>query len=208
MSEKKQGFLSQPISFGRKGEGKGRYPTKNYINLIQEKNKGNNIRAIILFVLFMIVLAIFVRIAVIGQLDKIARAEAQYRTVERQVQAIRSANNEYDEVKSVYDDVTDWYMTEAEKAEVDKNNVFKMLEEDMYPFVGIQQVQIAGRTITVTTTVTNLNTVSRFLSILQNDPRNGFVTVTTASANNAGDENRNDVIATVIITYGGGEGGN
>ena len=146
------------------------------------------------------------KFAVLDQLDKIARAESAYNQVQAQINEVRNANNSYDAVKLKYDEVTDWYMTDEEKMEVDKNNVFRMLEDDIMPYVGIQSVQIAGNTIVVQTNVTNLHTVSTFLSILQNDHRNGFVTVTTANASNE-DQSNNSVIASVIITYGGAEGG-
>ena len=209
MSEKKQSIFSQEISFGKKGSkgGKIRYPEKTYINLVQDENKGKDQRALIGFGIFLIFLAIFVKFAVFDQLDKVAQAERAYNQVLAQVNEVRAANSEYDAVKAKYDEVTDWYMTEEEKMEVDKNNVFRMLEEDIMPYVGIQSVQIAGNTIVVQTNVTNLHTVSTFLSVLQNDSRNGFVTVTTANASNE-DQSNNSVIASVIITYGGAEGGN
>ena len=99
-------------------------------------------------------------------------------------------------------------MTDSEKAEVDKINVFRMLEDDMMPYVSIRSVQIAGKTVSVQTGITDLHTVSSFLSALQNDSRNTFVTVTTASASNGRAETKNDVRASVIITYGGSQGGN
>ena len=209
MSEKKQSIFSQELSFGKKGSkgGKIRYPEKTYINLVQDENKGKDQRSLIGFGIFLIFLAIFVKFAVFDQLDKVARAERAYNQVLAQVNEVRAANSEYDAVKAKYDEVTDWYMTDEEKMEVDKNNVFRMLEEDIMPYVGIQSVQIAGNTIVVQTNVTNLHTVSTFLSVLQNDSRNGFVTVTTANASNE-DQSNNSVIASVIITYGGAEGGN
>ena len=209
MSEKKQSIFSQEISFGKKGSkgGKIRYPEKTYINLVQDENKGKDQRSLIGFGIFLIFLAIFVKFAVFDQLDKVAQAERAYNQVLAQVNEVRTANSEYDAVKAKYDEVTDWYMTDEEKMEVDKNNVFRMLEEDIMPYVGIQSVQIAGNTIVVQTNVTNLHTVSTFLSVLQNDSRNGFVTVTTANASNE-DQSNNSVIASVIITYGGAEGGN
>ena len=207
MSEKKESIFSKELSFGKKG-GKVKYPEKTYINLIQDETTSNNRKAIIGFLVFLLFLAVFVKFAVYDQLAKINRAEQQYRVVETQLNAARQANNEYDEVKKQYDEVTDWYMTEEEKAVVDKSNVFRMLENDIMPYVGIRTVQIAGNTISVTTENTNLQTVSTFLSALQNDTRNGFVTVTTASASNGKDVKTNDVIANVIITYGGSEGGN
>ncbi|MBR3346060.1 MAG: hypothetical protein IKG37_03175 [Solobacterium sp.] len=209
MSEKKQSIFSQELSFGKKGSkgGKIRYPEKTYINLVQDENKGKDQRSLIGFGIFLIFLAIFVKFAVFDQLDKVAQAERAYNQVLAQVNEVRAANSEYDAVKAKYDEVTDWYMTDEEKMEVDKNNVFRMLEEDIMPYVGIQSVQIAGNTIVVQTNVTNLHTVSTFLSVLQNDSRNGFVTVTTANASNE-DQSNNSVIASVIITYGGAEGGN
>ena len=209
MSEKKQSIFSQELSFGKKGSkgGKIRYPEKTYINLVQDENKGKDQRSLIGFGIFLVFLAIFVKFAVFDQLDKVAQAERAYNQVLAQVNEVRAANSEYDAVKAKYDEVTDWYMTDEEKMEVDKNNVFRMLEEDIMPYVGIQSVQIAGNTIVVQTNVTNLHTVSTFLSVLQNDSRNGFVTVTTANASNE-DQSNNSVIASVIITYGGAEGGN
>jgi hypothetical protein len=171
---------------------------------VQDKTETDNRRAILLFLLFLVCLGVFVKFAVIDQLAKINRAEAAYRTIESQVQAARQTNSEYADVKKEYDEVTAWYMTEEEKMEVDKSAVFRMLENDMMPYVGIQSVQIAGNTIVVQTDITNLQVVSRFLSALQNDSRNGFVTVTTASASTDSSVTNNDITATVVITYGGG----
>lgn len=203
MSESKQSIFSRELTFGKK-KGETNYPTKTYINLVQDNTEANNRRTVLLFLLFLVCLGIFVKFAVIDQLAKISRAEAAYRTVEAQVMAARQTNSEYDDVKKEYDEVTAWYMTDEEKMEVDKSAVFRMLESDMAPYVGIQSVQIAGNTIVVQTDVTNLQVVSRFLSALQNDSRNGFVTVTTASASKDTDTTNNDVTATVVITYGGG----
>ena len=202
MSENKQSILSRDITFGKKN--RTGYSTKTYINLVQDTTETDNRRAILLFLLFLVCLGVFVKFAVIDQLAKINRAEAAYRTIESQVQAARQTNSEYADVKKEYDEVTAWYMTEEEKMEVDKSAVFRMLENDMMPYVGIQSVQIAGNTIVVQTDITNLQVVSRFLSALQNDSRNGFVTVTTASASTDSSVTNNDITATVVITYGGG----
>ena len=212
MSEKKSSIFPQEIElpFGKKSNAKGgkvRYPDKTYINLIQDQTETNDRRALIGFGIFLIFLAFFVKFAVLDQLNKVAEAARTYNQVLAQVNEVRNANSAYDSVKAQYDEVTDWYMTDEEKMEVDKNNVFRMLEDDLMPYVGVQSVQIAGSTIVVQTNVTNLHTVSTFLSVLQNDSRNGFVTVTTASASKQNEDN-NAVIATVIITYGGSEGGN
>ena len=206
MSEPKKSIFSKEISIGKKG-GKNKYPEKTYINLVQDENKGKNTKALIYFGIYLIFLALFVKFAVLDQLDKVNAAEAQYNRVLSQVTEIKQKNSEYAAVKAQYDEVTDWYMSEEEKLEVDKSNVFRMLEDDIMPYVGLSSVQISGKTIVVQTNVTNLQTVSAFLSKLQNDPRNGYVSVTTAAAKKKENE-KNDVTATVVITYGGSEGGN
>ena len=208
MSEPKKSIFSKEISIGKKG-GKNKYPEKTYINLVQDENKGKNTRSFIFFGIYLIFLALFVKFAVLDQLDKVNAAERQYNQVLSQVTEIKQKNSEYAAVKAQYDEVTDWYMSEEEKLEVDKTNVFRMLEDDIMPYVGLSSVQISGKTIVVQTNVTNLQTVSAFLSKLQNDPRNGYVSVTTAAAKNKDKEvSKNDVTATVVITYGGSEGGN
>ena len=206
MSEPKKSIFSKELSIGKKG-GKNKYPEKTYINLVQDENKGKNTKALIYFGIYLIFLALFVKFAVLDQLDKVNAAEAQYNRVLSQVTEIKQKNSEYAAVKAQYDEVTDWYMSEEEKLEVDKSNVFRMLEDDIMPYVGLSSVQISGKTIVVQTNVTNLQTVSAFLSKLQNDPRNGYVSVTTAAAKKKENE-KNDVTATVVITYGGSEGGN
>ena len=208
MSEPKKSIFSKELSIGKKG-GKNKYPEKTYINLVQDENKGKNTRSFIFFGIYLIFLALFVKFAVLDQLDKVNAAERQYNQVLSQVTEIKQKNSEYAAVKAQYDEVTDWYMSEEEKLEVDKTNVFRMLEDDIMPYVGLSSVQISGKTIVVQTNVTNLQTVSAFLSKLQNDPRNGYVSVTTAAAKNKDKEvSKNDVTATVVITYGGSEGGN
>ncbi len=208
MSEGKKGIFSKDLSIGKKGN-KNKYPEKNYINLVQDENKGKNTKALIFFGIYLIFLALCVKFAILDQLSKVSVAEQQYNRVQNQVTEMKQKNMEYATVKSQYDEVTDWYMTEEEKLEVDKTNVFRMLEEDMMPYVGLSSVQVSGKNIVVQTNVTDLQTVSAFLSKLQTDPRNGYVSVTTAAAKNKDKEaSRNDVTATVVIAYGGSEGGN
>ena len=73
MTEKKESIFTREI--GKKNV-KIKYPEKTYINLVQSENKGNDRKAFAWFLVFLIVLAIFTKFAVLDQLDKISRAEA------------------------------------------------------------------------------------------------------------------------------------
>lgn len=203
MSEKKSIF-SKEISLKPV---KARYPEKTYINLVIEEQKAKDQKAIIWFVVFLAVLAGFVKVGIYDRLDELNAAEAQYNQMAAQLTKLQEANSSYDSVKEQYDEVTDWYMTDEEKMEADKGSVFDMLDADMMPYVKLENVSISGSTITVQTGVTDLSTVSTFLKALQNDSRNGYVTVTTAAA--SGDETGNLVTASVVITWAtSSEGGN
>lgn len=203
MSEKKSIF-SKEISL--KGS-KVRYPEKTYVNLVINEQKAQDRKAIMWFIVFLAVLAVFVKFGVYDRLDELNAAEAQYNQMAAQLTKLQEANSSYDSVKEQYDEVTDWYMTDEEKMEADKGSVFDMLDADMMPYVKLENVSISGSTITVQTGVTDLSTVSTFLKALQNDSRNGYVTVTTAAA--SGDETGNLVTASVVITWAtSSEGGN
>ncbi|MCI6746863.1 hypothetical protein FYJ51_07660 [Erysipelotrichaceae bacterium Oil+RF-744-GAM-WT-6] len=203
MSEKKSIF-SKEISLKPV---KARYPEKTYINLVVDEQKAKDQKAIIWFAVFLAVLAGFVKVGVYDRLDELNAAEAQYNQMAAQLTKLQEANSSYDSVKEQYDEVTDWYMTDEEKMEADKGSVFDMLDADMMPYVKLENVSISGSTITVQTGVTDLSTVSTFLKALQNDSRNGYVTVTTAAA--SGDETGNLVTASVVITWAtSSEGGN
>lgn len=203
MSEKKSIF-SKEISLKPV---KARYPEKTYINLVVDEQKAKDQKAIIWFAVFLAVLAGFVKVGVYDRLDELNAAEAQYNQMAAQLTKLQEANSSYDSVKEQYDEVTDWYMTDEEKMEADKGSVFDMLDADMMPYVKLENVSISGSTITVQTGVTDLSTVSTFLKALQNDSRNGYVTVTTAAA--SGDETGNLVTASVVIAWAtSSEGGN
>lgn len=203
MSEKKSIF-SKEISLKPV---KARYPEKTYINLVIDEQKAKDQKAIIWFAVFLAILAGFVKVGVYDRLDELNAAEAQYNQMAAQLTKLQEANSSYDSVKEQYDEVTDWYMTDEEKMEADKGSVFDMLDADMMPYVELENVSISGSTITVQTGVTDLSTVSTFLKALQNDSRNGYVTVTTAAA--SGDETGNLVTASVVITWAtSSEGGN
>ena len=203
MSEKKSIF-SKEISLKPV---KARYPEKTYINLVVDEQKAKDQKAIIWFAVFLAVLAGFVKVGVYDRLDELNAAEAQYNQMAAQLTKLQEANSSYDSVKEQYDEVTDWYMTDEEKMEADKGSVFDMLDADMMPYVKLENVSISGSTITVQTGVTDLSTVSTFLKALQNDSRNGYVSVTTAAA--SGDETGNLVTASVVITWAtSSEGGN
>lgn len=199
MSEKenKKKFLNKEISVGK---GHLKYPTKTRINLVHDANEKENKKAIKWFVVFMVLLAIFTKVAVLEPMHEIEEAAAIYNLEKQSLDILKENNKDYDEIKAQYDEVTEWYLHEDEVLEPDKLAIFKMIEDDIKDDMGIVSISINGSDIVVNTATTTMVKVSKVLRTLQEDKRNTYVTVTTTSAE--GDGNTDAVNATIIIDYG------
>ena len=75
-------------------------PKKRTINFISDRTEKNNRMALILFAVFMLCLAVFVKFAVIDPLNKVAKAERVYNEMERQLDGYRSELANYNEVQA------------------------------------------------------------------------------------------------------------
>lgn len=194
-----KGILGRPISFKMPE----RYPAKTVVNLVSHEKEIENRNFIIFLIVFVLCFLAFVYFGVFGRVRKLNEAQESYASLQLQLESLRKADADYAKVRKQYDEVTGWYLTDDEKAEVDKTGVFNMLEDDLFSFVSVTSVTMEGNAITVETGVTDLTTVSQFLKVLQSDTRNLYVTVATTNAPSARD-NANAVIAEIHITYGGG----
>ena len=79
-----------------------------------------------------------------------------------------------------------------------------MIDEDVLPYVSITNITISGERINVYTSLTDLNTVSKVVAILQNDEKTTYVTVSSTVADS---DDSGKVSATIEITCKN-EGGN
>ncbi len=197
MADKMKNLFQKEISLQ-----KGKLPTKRHINLVIDEEHKNDKTAIAFFIIFLLCLGVFVKLFVINRLEEVNVLANQYSQLSNQLNALKTKTADYNEIKAQYDLVTDWYLTENEKTEVDKNDVFAMIDQDVTPYIVIKAVSVSGNVITVQTGEATLTQVATCVSILQNDSRNSYVTATTVNAAN-NDEQNNNVTATIAITYAG-----
>ena len=193
---KKKSGLSKELSFGKKT---AKYPTKKTINFVSDQQDKNNRRAIIWFVIFLILLVPFTYFGVYGMINKVNAAEAKYNQVQLQIDNLNAQTADYAEVQAKYDTVVGSFLTDDEKICINRMDIFKMIEEDIQPSASVQAITITGSQVTVVTGTTNLSTVSSLIVTLQADKRNTYVTVTTTTDSTA--SNSDAVIATYQITY-------
>ena len=193
---KKKSGLSKEISFGKKT---AKYPTKKTINFISDAQDKTNRRAIVWFVIFMILLVPFSYFGVYGMINKVNAAEAQYNLVQEQIDTLNAQTTDYSDVQAKYDTVVGSFLTDDEKVCINRMDIFKMIEEDIQPSATVQSITITGSQVTVVTGTTNLTTVSSLIVTLQADKRNSYVTVTTTADSTS--TSTDAVVATYQITY-------
>ncbi|MDX8419591.1 hypothetical protein MOZ60_05745 [Stecheria sp. CLA-KB-P133] len=183
------------------------YPTKKVMNFVHDEQAKTDRHAIVVFIIFLLFLAVFTKLFVINPLNKVNQLESNYNQMAAQVQQYQETLGNYDSVKAAYDDKAGSFLTDDEKQELNRTDILDMIQEDVAPYVGISSIKIAGAQVSVFTDDTTLDTVSGIIARLQADSRNGYVTVTTTSSS---DQSNNDLVqADIEITYGSvAEGGN
>lgn len=184
--------LNQPI-------GKVRYPDKTSINLLMRDNSVRDPKfQIILFVIFALVLALFVKFLVIDKLAEAYEAEKAYTQMETQINQLRASNEKYDQVREEYSHYGNGYLNDEEKAEQDRMAMMRVIKRDVISKSEIQSVEISGNVATLTIDNIRLNTVSAIVASLEDDDIVSFVTVSTAGTNT---DSNALVTATVIINF-------
>lgn len=190
----KKSMLSKEISFGKVSK----WPSKTTINFVSDEQAKQDRKALVIFLIFLILLIPFTYFGVYGMIKKVNDAEGTYRTIQSQITDLESQTSDYATVKAEYDSVTGSYMTDDERADRNRMEIFTMIEEDITPSISVQAIAIDGTKVTIQSGSTDLTTVSSVITKLQSDSRNKYVTVTTTSASSS---NKDSVLATFEITF-------
>ena len=95
-------------------------------------------------------------------------------------------------------------MSEGERNCLNRTDLLKMVDEDILPQVSVANISISDNKMSVYTSLTDLNTISRVVDILQKDERTSYVTVSSTVSDS---EDSSKVSATIEITCQN-EGGN
>lgn len=177
---------------------KDRYPEKTSINLVmKEQEQGNWKAQLAIFAVFLVLLGVFVRVEVVGRLNSVMEASAQYNDMQSQIAAFQQYNEDYEQVEEAYSHYSNNYLTEEEKALQDRLQIFEMLETYVMPHAQIQSIEISENTVTVIISKTNLNIVSSIVAMLEGDSRTSYVSVSTAQTGE--DKNGKTVTANLVI---------
>ena len=184
--------LNKPI-------GKVRYPDKTSINLLMRDNSVRDPKfQIILFVIFAVVLALFVKFLVVDKLAEAYDAEKAYTQMQTQIDQLRASNEKYDQVREEYSHYGNGYLNDEEKIEQNRMAMMRVIQRNVISKSEIQSVEISGNVATLTIDNIRLKLFSDIVASLEDDDIVSFVTVSTAGTNT---DSNALVTATVIINF-------
>lgn len=199
MTEKKKSLLSKEVKLKREI-----FPTKKTMNFVVDHETKTNRYSLIGFGIFIVILALFTKYCVIDVIQKTNEIQSQYTTSNEQIDALNQQLQNYNKVEEKYSAMIGTFLTDSEKVCMNRTDLLKMIDEDVLPYASITNISMTNDSISVYTGLTDLNTISKVVDILQKDSRTNYVTVSRTTADS---EDSSKVSATIEITCQT-EGGN
>ncbi len=186
---------------------KNEYPSKQTVNLVfRERSINSPSRAIPAFLLFLVFLALFVRFAFQGQLQKMTSAQASLEKVQADLSGLVEYNRDYEAVREQYSQYFNDYLNEDEAVLRDRLDVLTLLEECVMNQADLSSISIQGNICRISITDVPLNTISGIVADLESNPQVQYISVATAATeNNEEVQDRQNVTANVTITLTGGQ---
>ena len=183
--------LNKPI-------GKTKYPEKTSLNLVEKaKTQSKPGVQILLFVIFLVLLAVFVKFMVVDKLVEAYEAETVYMTMQNQIAQLQEANQDYEKVREEYSHYGNGYLNDAERAERDRMEMMKIIDKHVVRRSKVETIEIAENAASLTINEIGLKTVAAMVADLEDEDVVSYVTVSTAGTNR--DSNR--VVQAVLTIY-------
>lgn len=174
------------------------YPTKTTINLAEDDQRGNNKRSVALFVVALIIIALFAKFAVIDVMGAANASLAKVATAQSQLSALEEANANYPELQERYAAFAVNSLSDEERALADRGAILELLQGTVANMAELQSVSVTGNTLMLQFANTSLEDVSRVVASLENSDLVANVSMSTAKTD------RNDeVVSTITVTLKG-----
>ena len=184
-------------SLGSKQIGKKeKYPEKTSINLVvREKDHNDPKFQIAIFVVFLIILAVFVKFMVIDLISDSVKAQNNYETMQSQISTLQENNKDYAKIRKEYSKYGNGYLNDDEKIEADRDTVMSVINDNVSDKANVTAIDISGNVAKVTVDDVSLKTVSGIVSDLEDSSSVSYVNVSTAGSTD------NTVSATLSVNF-------
>ena len=185
---------------------KPQYPKKQTINLAVQEVKGISKEwQIAIFCVFLLLLILFTKFAVIGRIEQAEKVRNEYIQTAETIRDLNERLKDYNNVQQIYRQYDTSFFSESEKSEVDRLEIIEMIEECVNSEAYIREIRIASNQVALYLEEIKLSYVSEIVARLQSDERASYVTVSTAGTGNIQDENQMVSADIMIQLKAGGE---
>ena len=174
------------------------YPTKTTINLAESNQAPRHLgRDLALFVLALVVIALFAKFGVIDVMGAASAASAKVSSAQAQLDDLEAGNADYSALQERYDSFAVNSLTAEELSLSDRKDVLALLENTVASTAELQTVVISGNVVELQFANASLDDVSRVVASL----------VAGVSMSTAKTDKHDDVVSTVTILLVGAYGG-
>jgi len=189
---------------------KKRYPVKTSVNLLYRKKSNiSPVQMLLAAVVFVVILAVFSKFAVIDRLAVAAKAQQEAKEIERALADVQQSNSNYEEVLQEYQH---YYFSAADnvnggpEAFVDCLDVFELLESELLHKAGVQSVNLTGDVLTLNLTEITLEDASVIAGSLEKNELVSDVRVSAANRQQASEGTTVNLILVLKTENAAGQG--
>lgn len=184
------------------------YPSKTTLNLcMKEKSPWRPGRVIPTFTALALAVVLFGKFAVADRLSQVSREQQVLAGLTSQVRALEEATADYDAVLEEYGRYSVGWMTDEEKAAVDRVEALDLIEAELMSAASVQQFSVTGNVLSVSLSGLTLEDNSRVVQRLYTWPEVRSVSVYTASTQQQEAGEQAAVSMVVTLAQPGEEGG-
>lgn len=174
---KKKSILHKQIGKGSS------MPTKRHINLYISDNQKKKVdkKAVVAAVLYVAAVLIFVKFLILDTMAKTSAVKKEYQMAEDNLEVLRVANKDFDEVLAQYSRFGNNFMKPAELAQRDRMEILDLIDRDFMGKDGLISVNVTDNSATMEITSELLADVSSLVKTLEDEPIVYYVTVSRAA---------------------------
>ena len=150
------------------------YPTKTTINLAESNQAPRHLgRDLALFVLALVVIALFAKFGVIDQYRRLDAAQAAYASVHTEYTQMQELLKGYDRLLMEYRTYSMEWATDGSEDNgtlVDRQKALDLLEQEMLSRGRLVSLQVSGNKMVVSMSGMSLDQISRMFDVIQQSP--------------------------------------
>lgn len=164
-----------------------RYPDKTTINLVvRERTINSPSRIVPLFLAAALAVGLFCKFGVVDQLGRVARAQSELSALQTRAGELSAYTAGFTEVQDRFNRYSSDWMTDEEKALVDRLEVLALIDRYFFGSAAVQRFSMSGSALSVDISGVTLEGTSLLVSELESSPIVAGVAVYTANTGEAG----------------------